>query len=119
MLDNTITAWTSGDAAKIKALYSPDIVGYDPISPGLVSDHGEWDKLQDGFAAAKYDKASVSGRDIQVLDGNTFVTTISATLYQSGDTSKNIAVRCTDVFERAAGGKWPIVNEHCSAMPKT
>ena len=32
--------------------------------------------------------------------------------------ANNGAVRCTDVFQKDASGKWPIVNEHCSTVPK-
>jgi ketosteroid isomerase-like protein len=32
--------------------------------------------------------------------------------------ANNVTVRCTDVFQKDASGNWPIVNEHCSPVPK-
>ena len=56
MADATVVAWTSMDAAKIKALYAPTVNGFDYAVPGLSPDRATWDKRQDSFAAARIDK---------------------------------------------------------------
>ena len=71
--DAAEAAWATMDAAKIKAVYGANIVGFDGSTPGLAHDRAAWDKLQDAFAAAKIDKIVQKDRVIQVLDADTFV----------------------------------------------
>ena len=117
--DATVATWTSMDAARIKALYAPSVVGFDFAYGPLVTDRAAWDKNQDGFAAAKIDRAEMKDRKIQVLDAATFVMSGAWDLFSKALPKNNAAIRCTDVFHKDAAGNWPIVNEHCSAVPKT
>ena len=115
--DATVTTWASMDAAKIKALYAPGIVGFDYASPALSTDRATWDRNQDLFAAEKFDNFVQRERKIQVLDADTFV---MSGIWDGTSTAKpthNGAIRCTDVFEKSADAPWSIVNEHCSPVP--
>jgi ketosteroid isomerase-like protein len=116
--DATVEVWKSMDAQKIKALYAPTVEAYDFAAPGLAKDRAEFDKRQDGYAAAKLDGAAQVERKIQVLSPDVFV--MSGTWDMSSSTlpANNARIRCTDVFQKDAGGNWPIVNEHCSPVPK-
>ena len=84
----------------------------------LVTDRPTWDKNQDGFAAAKLDKAVRKQREIQILGADTFIMSGLWALTSSAVPANAMTVRCTDVFHRDPAGKWPIVNEHCSVAPK-
>ncbi len=118
LADATEAAWLSMDAARIKALYAPGIVGFDIAAPPLATDRATWDKQQDAFAAAKLDKSVTKQRHIQVLDGDTFVVSGVWDLTSTATPANDARLRCTDVYEKAADGTWPIVNEHCSLAPK-
>lgn len=115
--DDTVKVWTSMDAAKIKALYSPSVVAYDFAAAALPKDRAEFDKRQDDFAAAKLDGASQVERKIQVLSPNSFVMSGTWNMTSSTKPAGNGGIRCTDVFQNDTG-KWTIVNEHCSMVPK-
>ena len=116
--DAAEAAWASMDAAKIKAVYGANIVGFDGSTPGLAHDRVAWDKLQDAFAAAKIDKIEQKDRVIQVLDADTFVVSGVFDVTSSASPGNAVTLRCTDVFQKAADGTWPVVNEHCSNTPK-
>lgn len=116
--DATVAAWTSMDAAKIKALYGPSVVGFDYAIGPLSTDRVTWDRAQDIFAAAKIDGAVQVSRKIQLLDSDVFVVSGVWDVTSSTMPASNGTVRCTDVYQKDANGHWPIVNEHCSAMPK-
>ena len=106
------------DAARIKALYGPNVAGFDFAAGPLVGDRAGWDKNQEGYAAMKIDKVNVVGKHIQILDSATFIVTSVTEDLSTANPKSNGLVRCTDVYHRDEQGKWPIVNEHCSAMPK-
>ncbi|MGZ3173800.1 MAG: YybH family protein, partial [Croceibacterium sp.] len=115
VLDTTIAAWESMDAAKIKALYAPDVAGFDFVGP-LVTDRATWDKNQDAFAAAKIDKLVIKAKKIQLLGPDAFV--VSSYGDDTSSSAKSSATfRCTDVYKRDAGGSWLVVNENCSSAP--
>ncbi|MEO6256898.1 MAG: DUF4440 domain-containing protein [Sphingomicrobium sp.] len=116
--DAAEAAWATADAAKIKAVYGPDIVGFDGSTPGLAHDRAAWDKLQDAYAAAKIDHVVQKDRVIQVLDADTFVVSGVFDVTSSAAPTAAVTLRCTDVFHKAADGSWPVVNEHCSNSPK-
>ncbi len=116
--DATVAGWTSMDAAKIKALYGPSVVGFDYAIGPLSTDRVTWDRAQDIFAAAKIDGAVQVSRTIQILDSDVFVVSGVWDVTSSTMPASNGTVRCTDVYQKDANGHWPIVNEHCSAMPK-
>jgi hypothetical protein len=116
--DATVAAWTSMDPTKIKALYGPSVVGFDYAIGPLSTDRVTWDRAQDIFAAAKIDGAVQVSRKIQILDSDVFVVSGVWDVTSSTMPASNGTVRCTDVYQRDANGHWPIVNEHCSAMPK-
>ena len=116
--DAAEAAWASMDAARIKGVYGQNIVGFDPSTPGLARDRAAWDKLQDAYAAAKIDTVVQKDRVIQVLNADTFVVSGVFDVTSSASPQNAVTLRCTDVFEKAADGSWPVVNEHCSNTPK-
>lgn len=116
--DATVAAWQSMDATRIKALYAPDVAGFDYSAPDLVSDRITWDKNQDAFAAAKLDSVKVTNKKIQLLDGDNFVVTSHSIGTSTATPASNFTFRCTDVYHRPGGGQFAIVNEHCSGVPK-
>jgi hypothetical protein len=118
IFDATVAVWASMDATKIKALYGSNIAGFDFAAASLVSDQAAWDKNQEGYAAMKIDAAKIVSKHIQILDAETFIVTSVTEDSSTTMPSSNGLVRCTDVYRRDEQGKWPIVNEHCSAMPK-
>lgn len=115
--DATVAAWQSMDAAKIDALYAPDVVGFDVSAAPLSTDRANWTKLQQGFAAMKFDHAAVTQSKTQILDGDDFIFSSVANLTSTAGSVKALSLRCTDVFRKQADGKFLIVNEHCSAVP--
>jgi ketosteroid isomerase-like protein len=115
--DATIATWQSMDAAKIDALYAPDVVGFDVSAAPLSTDRANWTKLQQGFAAMKFDHATVTQSKTQILDGEDFIFSSVANLTSTAGSVKALSIRCTDVFRKQADGKFLIVNEHCSAVP--
>jgi ketosteroid isomerase-like protein len=115
--DATVAAWQTMDAAKIDALYAPDVVGFDVSAAPLSTDRANWTKLQQGFAAMKFDKATVTQSKTQILDGDDFIFSSVANLTSTAGSVKALSLRCTDVFHKQADGKFLIVNEHCSAVP--
>lgn len=116
--DATVSAWGSMDAAKVKALYAPDVVAFDFAVPGLSADRADFDKRQDAFVALKMDKYVQKERKIQIFDADTFILSGTWDGSSTAVPANDGPVRCTDVFRRQADGKWLIVNEHCSAVPK-
>jgi len=117
--DATVEVWKSMDAAKIKALYAPSVEAFDFVAPGLSKDRTEFDKRQDDYAAAKLDQAKQVERKIQVLSPDVFVMSGTWDMSSSTIPRNNAIVRCTDVFRKDASANWSIVNEHCSAPPKS
>jgi ketosteroid isomerase-like protein len=116
--DATVATWQSMDASKIDALYAPDVVGFDISAAPLSTDRANWTKLQQGFAAMKFDHLAISESKTQVLDPDTFVFSSLGNLTSSAGAVKALPIRCTDVFRRQADDKFLIVNEHCSSVPK-
>ena len=116
--DDTVAVWNSMDAAKIKALYAPDVAGFDAFYAPLVADRAAWDKNQDGFAAAKLDSIKVAAKKVQIVDGDTFIVSSVSDATSSTTPANNATFRCTDVYHRGADGQWTIVNENCSVPPK-
>lgn len=117
--DAAQAAWTTMDAAKIEAVYAPDIVAFDPGEAALSTSWDNWHKLQQGFAAMKLDKVSVPDRKIQLLDANTFIVSGTGNFTSTDGAVKSAAVRFTDVYRKQADGRWLIVNEHASLAPAT
>ena len=116
--DAAQAAWISMDAAKIDAVYAPDVVGFDPVAAPLSTDRANWTKLQQGFAAMKFDHVDVADRKIQILDADTFVVSGTATMTSTDGPVKSMPLRFTDVYHRQADGSWKIANEHTSTVPK-
>jgi ketosteroid isomerase-like protein len=115
--DATVATWQSMDAAKIDALYAPDVVGFDSSAPAMSTDRANWTKLQQGFAAMKFDHVAVAQSKTQILDGDNFVFSSVSNLTSAAGSVKALSLRCTDVYHRQGDGKFLIVNEHCSAVP--
>ncbi|MEP6982657.1 MAG: nuclear transport factor 2 family protein [Sphingomicrobium sp.] len=115
--DATVATWQSMDAAKIDALYAPDVVGFDVAAAPLSTDRANWTKLQQGFAAMKFDHATITQSKTQILDGEDFVFSSVTNLTSTAGSVKALSIRCTDVFRKQADGTFLIVNEHCSAVP--
>jgi len=110
-------AWTSMDAAKIDSVYASNIIGFDPVAPPLSTDRGNWTRLQQGFAAMKFNQLSIPDRKIQILDDDTFIVSGIAQFTSKDGPVKAMPMRFTDVYQRQPGGKFLIVNEHVSQVP--
>ena len=115
--DTTVATWLSMDAGKIKAMYAPNVAGFDSTIGPLANGKAAWDKMQDGFVTAKMDGSTQKERVIQVLDADTFVMSGTWDVTSSAIPANNSALRCTVVYEKDAAGAWLIANEHCSAVP--
>ncbi|GAC1573493.1 MAG: hypothetical protein NVS3B5_03120 [Sphingomicrobium sp.] len=116
--DATLATWGSMDAAKIDALYSPDVVGFDVFAAPLSTDRANWTKNQKGFAEAKFDKVNVTSSNTQILGDDDFIFSSVSTFNSTAGSLKSLAIRCTDVLHKHDDGKYLIVNEHCSVPPK-
>ena len=116
--DATVAAWMSMNAARIKALYAPGIIGFDMLTEPLVTDTATWNKNQDAFAAAKLDKAVEKQRKIQILGGDSFIVSGVWDVTSTATPANAMTLRCTDVYAKRGENYWPIVNEHCSVAPK-
>jgi ketosteroid isomerase-like protein len=110
-------AWVSMDAAKIDALYAPDVVGFDPIAAPLSTERATWTKLQHGFAAMKFDHVDTPDRKIQILNDDTFVVSGTATFTSKDGPLKSMPMRFNDVYQKQPNGSFLIVNEHVSVVP--
>jgi uncharacterized protein (TIGR02246 family) len=117
--DAAEAAWITMDAAKIDAVYAPDVVGFDVVAAPLSTDRANWTKLQQGFAAMKFNHSTVAQRKIQILGSDTFVVSGTATMTSTDGPVKSMPLRYTDVYHKQADGSWKIVNEHVSAVPKS
>jgi ketosteroid isomerase-like protein len=115
--DATQTAWTTMDVVKIEAPYAQEIVAFDPMDPPLSTTWENWDKLQKGFAAMKFDKLNVTERKIQPLDADTFIVSGTGQFTSTEGAMKAATLRFTDVYQKQADGRWLIVNEHASIAP--
>jgi len=115
--DATVAAWQSMDASKIDGLYAPEVVGFDVSAAPLSTDRANWTKLQQGFAAMKFDHLAMTQSKTQILDPDTFIFSSIGNLTSTAGTVKALPIRCTDVYHKQADGKFLIVNEHCSSVP--
>lgn len=115
--DATVATWQSMDAAKIDALYAPDVVGFDVSSAPLSTDRANWTKLQQAFAAMKFDHLAIAQSKTQILDGDNFIFSSVGNLTSTAGSLKALTIRCTDVYRRQGDDKFLIVNEHCSSVP--
>ena len=115
--DAMVATWQSMDATKIDALYAPDVVGFDSTAAPLSTDRANWTKLQQGFAAMKFDHLAVTQSKTQILDGDDFIFSSVSNLTSTSGSIKALSLRCTDVFHKQSDGKFLVVNEHCSTVP--
>lgn len=115
--DATQAAWTTMDVAMIEAPYARDVVAFDPGVAPLSTTWANWHKLQQGFAAMKFDKISVPDRKIQRVDADTFIVSGTGTMTSTAGKLKSATLRFTDVYQKQPDGKWLIVNEHASMAP--
>lgn len=115
--DATVATWQSMDASKIDGLYAPDIVGFDVSAAPLSTERSNWTKLQQGFAAMKFDHLTITQSKIQILGPDSFIFSSLGNLTSTVGTVKALTIRCTDVYHRQANDHFLIVNEHCSSVP--
>ena len=115
--DATVATWQSMDASKIDALYAPDVVGFDVSAAPLSTDRANWTKLQQGFAAMKFDHLAITQSKTQILDPDTFIFSSVGNLTSTAGSVKALSIRCTDVYRKQPDEKFLIVNEHCSSVP--
>jgi len=115
--DATQAAWTTMDVVKIEAPYAQEIVAFDPMDPPLSTTWDNWHRLQQGFAAMKFDKLNVTDRKIQPLDADTFVVSGTGEFTSTDGEMKAATLRFTNVYQKQADGRWLIVNEHASLAP--
>ncbi|MGD9812137.1 MAG: DUF4440 domain-containing protein [Sphingobium sp.] len=104
----------SADAARIKAIYAPDVVAFDPGVPGLIVDRATFDKAQDAFAALKFDSFERKDRKVQVLSADIFIVSGTTEVGSTTIAGNKGTYRYTDVYKKEPDGKWLIVNEHTS-----
>ncbi|HVR91851.1 MAG TPA: DUF4440 domain-containing protein [Novosphingobium sp.] len=116
-IDAAHAAWVSMDTAKIEAVYAKGIVGFDFADPALSTTFENWHRLQVGFASMKLDHIDVTDRKVQILDGEDFIESGTATFTSKDGPMKTATMRFTDVYRKQADGKFLIVNEHVSAVP--
>ena len=113
-----IAELSSLDGARIKAVYDPAVAGFNTDSAPLASDRATWDKNEEGFIAAKFDRITSKDRKIQILGSDIVVLSGTWDLASTVLPTNVATVRCTDVFHRGTAGKWLVINEHCSIVPK-
>jgi len=116
--DATQRAWISMNPLTIESVYARDIVGFDPTQPELSATWDNWAKLQAGFAGMQLDAIKVDDRKIQVLDDKDFVVSGTGVMTSSQGKTKTVSLRFTDVYHKQDNGKFLIVNEHVSLVPK-
>jgi uncharacterized protein (TIGR02246 family) len=116
--DATEAAWMSKDVAKIESVYANDVVAFDPSDPPLSTSWANWDRLQQGFAAMKFDKMTAPDRKIQILGPDAFIVSGTGEMTSTDGPMKAASMRFTDVYHQQADGKWLIVNEHVSMKPE-
>ncbi|MCB2014057.1 MAG: DUF4440 domain-containing protein [Sphingobium sp.] len=116
MVNRNEVELASMDAGRIKALYAPDVVAFDPGVDGLITERAAFDKAQDEFAAMKFDGFQRKDRKVQVLDADTFIVSGTSAIGSTAKPSNNSIVRYTDVYQKQPDGKWLIVNEHISMV---
>ena len=112
--DATVATWQSMDAAKIDALYAPDVVGFDVSAAPLSTDRANWTKLQQGFAAMKFDHLAITQSKTQILDGDNSFSHRLGTPTSAAGSVKALSIRCTDVYRKASRRQVLDRNEHCS-----
>ena len=104
--DSMVRTWESKDAAKIKALYAPDVVAFDYANGPLEADRATFDKAQDVFAAAAIDHENQVSRKIQILGADTFVmwgTTVKVTLLLTWPPTVTVTGRVNTTNARYCG----------------
>ena len=116
--DATQAAWITMDLTKVLSLYSKDVVAFDPAAAPLATDWATFEKLNQGFVAMKFDGITVPDRKIQIVDADTFIVSGTGEMTSKEGQVKASSMRFTDVYEKQADGKWLIVNEHVSFVPK-
>ena len=110
--------FTTGDLAKIMDQYADGASMIDASAPLPSSDR----KVQTGWARAftsmKPADYKVSGRRIQLLGGDAFVSSgIESFTVAAGTGRPTVSARFTDVFQRQSDGGWKIVAEHVTRPP--
>ena len=110
--------FTTGDVGAIMNQYAEGAEMIDASSPQPSADR----KVQTGWARAftsmKPADYKVSGRRIQLLGGDAFVSSgIESFTVAAGASRPTVSARFTDVFQRQPDGKWRIVAEHVSMPP--
>ncbi len=110
--------FTTGDVGAIMEQYAEGAAMIDASSPQPSANR----KVQTGWARAftsmKPADYKVSGRRIQLLGGDAFVSSgIESFTVAAGTGRPTVSARFTDVFQRQVDGKWRIVAEHVSMPP--
>ena len=110
--------FTTGDVGAIMDQYANGAEMIDASSPDPSADR----KIQTGWARAftsmKPADYKVSGRRIQLLGGDAFVSSgIESFTVAAGTGRPTVSARFTDIFQRQSDGKWKIVAEHVSMPP--
>ena len=110
--------FTTGDLNAIMNQYADGAEMIDASAPQPSADR----KVQTGWARAftcmKPADYKVSGRRIQLLGGDAFVSSgIENFTVAAGTGRPTVSARFTDVFQRQSDGGWKIVAEHVSMPP--
>lgn len=114
----TEKSYGSGDANQIMAHYADGAVMFDQGLLAPVADRQLQTKLTQGFAASRPGDFTVANKNIQLLDGDTFVASgVTAFTIQLGQARQPVRARFTQVYQRQADGSFKIAHEHMSAPP--
>jgi uncharacterized protein (TIGR02246 family) len=119
VVGDAYAAFTSGDAIRVMEHYAPDAIVIDAANNTPSNDRATITKWTADFAAMKPSDLVTNPRNVQVLDGDTIVSSgIAAFLADVGGRRQRVSVRYTHVFQRQPDGRWLIVAEHNSIPPQ-
>lgn len=117
LFDKVPVSLIAGNAAAVVANYTGDAVLIDGGVNDLITDAAANLAVTEGFikemAPTKFE---VNQQKVQILDADTFVSTVIATGEMKGGQKQSM--RVTQVAQKQADGSWKVVNEHLSMMPQ-
>jgi uncharacterized protein (TIGR02246 family) len=106
------------DVPGIVGLYTDDAVLVDMGAPELITTKAANEAATKMMVGMDVSKMTINERHIQIIDADTFVSTMIATMdAKPGGKAESMSARVTDIYQKQAGGKWLVVNEHVSMMP--
>ena len=118
LFDRYAATLAANDPVAITAQFTPDAVVLSTTTNDIIKTAEA--ELKDATAFTTLKATPVlNAREVQVLDADTVVTTAIMTFdFKRGARATWVAMRVTDIFQKQSDGRWLIVNEHLSPMPK-